>query len=153
MKQSSAGSTRKPAVAQPKQLIQVAALPFRLEVGILEILLITSRETGRWVIPKGWPMKGLSDRDAAAREAEEEAGVVGKIRKKPIGSYTYWKRRTDRFDLVQVEVFPLKVERHLANWRERGQRRLAWFSPEHAAGLVDEPGLGDLIRRLPGEIA
>lgn len=152
MKESSAGSVRKQAESQPKPLIQVAALPFRLEAGVLEVLLITSRETGRWVIPKGWPMKGRSGRGAAAREAEEEAGILGKIRKKPIGSYTYWKRRTDRFDLVQVDVFPLKVERQLENWRERGQRRLAWFEPERAAELVDEPGLSDLIRRLPGEI-
>ena len=62
---------------------QVAALPVRRgEDGSLEVLLVTSRETGRWVIPKGWPSKRLSDREAAAREARQEAGVTGTIKNK-----------------------------------------------------------------------
>ena len=68
---------------------QVAALPFRyVAPGSLEVLIITSRETGRFIIPKGWPMKGRADPEAAAIEAREEAGVVGKINRKPIGRYT-----------------------------------------------------------------
>jgi 8-oxo-dGTP pyrophosphatase MutT (NUDIX family) len=82
----------KPSRSQAERR-QIAALPFRrTTAGEIEILLITSRETGRFIIPKGWPMKRLSDPDAAAREAYEEAGVVGKVQRKPICDYLYWKR-------------------------------------------------------------
>src|SRR5580658_9664578 len=79
------------ARAQAAERLQIAALPSRrTAAGGVEVLLITSRETGRFIIPKGWPMKQLSDPDAAAREAYEEAGVVGKVKRKPIGDYFYW---------------------------------------------------------------
>ena len=74
-------------------LLQVGALPVRFEKGETEILLLASRETKRWVIPKGWPMKGIKNWAAAAQEAREEAGIIGKARKKPIGSFLYFKRR------------------------------------------------------------
>lgn len=128
---------------------QIAALPIRYtENGSVEVLLITSRETRRWVIPKGWPMKGLKDHKAAAREAEEEAGLLGRIGKDPIGSYTYWKRRSDHFELCDVAVYLFIVEGQLKKWREQNERQLQWFSPEDAAERVDEPGLGDLISNL-----
>lgn len=128
---------------------QIAALPIRFtENGSVEVLLITSRETRRWVIPKGWPMKGLKDHKAAAREAEEEAGLVGRIGKDPIGSYTYWKRRSDHFELCDVAVYLLVVEGQLKKWREKDERQLQWFSPDDAAERVDEPGLGNLISQL-----
>ena len=73
---------------------QVGALPYRtIDKGKVELLLITSRDTGRWLIPKGWPMTGVKDYDAAAQEAWEEAGVVGPVRRKPIGSYRSCSRR------------------------------------------------------------
>jgi 8-oxo-dGTP pyrophosphatase MutT (NUDIX family) len=128
---------------------QIAALPIRLTAdGTVQVLLITSRETRRWIIPKGWPMKGLKDHKAAAKEAEEEAGVVGRILKEPIGTFTYWKRRSAHFELCQVKVFLLRVEGQLPTWREKDQRQLQWFSLREAAERVEEPGLGELISGL-----
>ncbi|MBL7405872.1 NUDIX domain-containing protein, partial [Escherichia coli] len=72
---------------------QVGALPFRHgRDGKTKILLVTSRESRRWVIPKGWPMKGRKPFEAAAREAYEEAGLRGAVGKRPIGLYLYQKR-------------------------------------------------------------
>lgn len=128
---------------------QVGALPFRRQAdGSLEIMLVTSRETQRWIIPKGWPITGLKSHEAAAREALEEAGLVGGVAKKPIGHYSYWKRRPDSFLLCNVAVFPLAVDRQLPSWPEQHQRRSQWFSQQDASDLVDEPALGAIIRNL-----
>jgi len=128
-------------------LQQVGALAVRIgEGGALEVLLVTSRETKRWVIPKGWPMKGKKNWEAAATEAKEEAGIVGKARKKPIGDYLYFKRRAAHFDLCRVEVYLLEVEKRLSSYKEEGQRETRWFPLDEAAGLVDEQGLSALLR-------
>jgi 8-oxo-dGTP pyrophosphatase MutT (NUDIX family) len=129
-------------------LLQVGALPVRFENGKTQILLLTSRETKRWVIPKGWPMKGIKNWAAAAQEAKEEAGIIGKPRKKPIGSFLYFKRRMVHFDLCRVEVYVLEYEKRLDNYRERGQREARWFSLDEAADRVQEPGLIALFRDL-----
>lgn len=130
-------------------LHQIGALPVRREEdGSLRVLLVTSRETKRWIIPKGWPMKGKKDHEAAAQEAREEAGVEGSVGKAPIGSYLYWKRRETHFDLCQVSVYLLTVERNLKKWREQTQRDVQWFGPAEAAQLVAEPGLASLIAGL-----
>jgi 8-oxo-dGTP pyrophosphatase MutT (NUDIX family) len=140
------------AVGSPEVFTQVAALPIlRSSSGALEVLLITTRDTGRWIIPKGWPMKGRKDHKAAAREAREEAGVVGRIRKRPLGRYLYGKCRRDRVDLCEVTVYPLLVERQRSQWLERGQRAFGWFSVEDAAARVQEPGLRRIIRELGTE--
>jgi len=130
--------------------IQYAALPYRVSVAFgTEILLVTSRETKRWIIPKGWPKKRKDPWDSAAREATEEAGVVGKIGREPIGSYLYEKRlRSGKGVVCEVHVFPLKVKRQQKSWREKGQREYAWFSLAEAAKAVGEPSLGTIIRRL-----
>jgi 8-oxo-dGTP pyrophosphatase MutT (NUDIX family) len=135
------------------QACQVAALPFRVsEAGDLEVLLVTSRETQRWLIPKGWPMKGKTPYEAAAQEAKEEAGVEGEISPKPLGRYSYWKRKSDHFLLCQVDVYCLAVKRQLKSWREQAQRQARWFGVAEAADRVLEPALADLIRRLPQEV-
>ena len=124
---------------------QYAALPFRYE-HFLEILLISSRETHRWVIPKGWPMKGRKPHATAAREALEEAGVVGRIAKKSIGSYQYVKRLKNGAPLLcTVEVFPMMVSRQRDRWREQDERTVRWFPAEEAAMAVEEPELQTLI--------
>lgn len=125
---------------------QVAALPWRRRDGVLEVCLVTTRETKRWTIPKGWPIKGLTAAASAAREAEEEAGVKGVIAKKPIGSFTYWKRRETRFDLLTVDVYPLEVTKIRKTWKEKAERQLRWASPEEAAEAVDEPELVAILR-------
>jgi 8-oxo-dGTP pyrophosphatase MutT (NUDIX family) len=128
-------------------LEQVAALPYRrLPSGVTELLLLTSRQTSRFVIPKGWRMKGVPDPQAAAKEAEQEAGVRGQPGRRPVGTYQYWKRLADAFVPVSVVVYGLKVETELPDWKERNERRKRWLSPEQAATLVDEPGLASLIK-------
>jgi len=128
---------------------QIAAMPIRHAAdGSTEILLVTSRTTRRWIVPKGWPMKGLKDHDAAAREAFEEAGVIGRVSSEPAGRYTYWKRMSDHFVLCKVKLYLLKVEQQLASFSEQHQRDLHWFKLADAADLVDEPELSTAIRRL-----
>ena len=135
--------------SKPEVKKQVAALPVRLDAaGRTRVLLITSRETKRLIVPKGWPMKGHKDYRAAAIEAQEEAGVIGRVGKRPIGSYTYWKRRPDHFDLCRVKVYILAVERQLPAWREKGERQCAWFLVDDAADLVDDAGLVTILRGL-----
>ncbi len=128
---------------------QIAAMPIRHAAdGSKEILLVTSRTTRRWIVPKGWPMKGLKDYDAAAREAFEEAGVIGRISEKPTGRYTYWKRMSDHFVLCEVNLYLLEVEEQFDNFSEQHQRDLHWFKLADAADLVDEPELSTAIRKL-----
>jgi 8-oxo-dGTP pyrophosphatase MutT (NUDIX family) len=127
--------------------IQYAALPWRQAGRRLEILLITSRETRRWVIPKGWPIKGRAPQEAAAVEAAEEAGVEGEIEAAAVGSYSYLKRiADDRTIPVQVIVFPLQVLGQTEQWKEKEQRELSWFPYRKASAMVAEPALKRLIR-------
>lgn len=124
---------------------QFAALPYRRDGG-LEVMLVSSRETRRWVLPKGWPMKGKKPHAVAAIEALEEAGLLGKIGKKPIGSYHYIKRMPNGATLAcEVDVFPFRVQKQRKNWRERDQRMTSWFDAKEAAHLVDEPELCELL--------
>lgn len=129
-----------------RQGIQYAALPYRLVGRQVQILLITSRGTGRWVIPKGWPIRGLKPQDAAAMEASEEAGLVGAIEDHPIGSYHYAKllKRAAPVD-VQVIVFPFHVRYQADDWKEQGQRVFEWVRYQRAALMVAEPALRRLI--------
>jgi 8-oxo-dGTP pyrophosphatase MutT (NUDIX family) len=130
--------------------IQYAALPFRRMSGdALEVLLITSRETGRWVIPKGWPLENLAPRKSAAHEAREEAGVCGRISKSPIGSYLYTKQLNDGSTILcRVKVFALEVQKQLPSWLEQNQRQTKWFKLDEAAKVVKEPQLRLIIRSL-----
>jgi 8-oxo-dGTP pyrophosphatase MutT (NUDIX family) len=130
-------------------LKQVGAIAVRNgDNGTLEILLVTSRDTGRWVIPKGWPSKRLSDAGAAAREAKQEAGVTGKMATRPLGAYRYFKASEDGARLVQVVVFLLAVKKERKRWREKVERQRTWFDLKTAARLVREPGLRTLIMSL-----
>lgn len=145
--------------AQAKPLKQVAALPFRIGAdGQLEVLLITSRDTGRWVIPKGWPMIGRKAHRAAEREAYEEAGLKGEIAANPVGWYHYEKRLECGSALpCKVRVYPLQVKAQHDRWPEREQRILRWFLPEEAAQLVQEDELQRLLAgfaaaRLDGRV-
>lgn len=140
-----------------KPRAQYAALPYRLTPE-LEVLLVTSRGVGRWVIPKGWPIRGKSRRGSAAVEALEEAGVVGDVGKVPLGAYDYLKIMPDGQGLdCLVTVFPLRVTNRKARWREQDQRQWNWFDWRSAAEAVDEPGLAQIIRQfaegLAGEAA
>ncbi|WP_188063327.1 DUF47 family protein [Sphingobium sp. KCTC 72723] len=126
---------------------QIAALPYTTSAdGAMQILLITSRDTGRWVIPKGNRIKGLSGHRAAELEAYEEAGIHGIACPASLGRYRYDKRkRNGNAREATVEVFPLAVTGQLAHWPEKGQRELRWFSVRDAASAVDEPDLQAII--------
>ncbi len=126
-------------------------MPYRAEgltVGApVRILLVTSRESGRWVIPKGNSAPGLSPHAAAALEAKEEAGVVGLVCPTALGTYRYRKRRRNGSALmIDVDVFPLAVNTELQSWKEENQRERRWFSLVEAADAVEEQDLRDLIR-------
>lgn len=130
---------------------QYAALPYViLPDGEIEVCLVTSRETKRWVIPKGWPKSKLEPHKLARREAREEAGLLGEISSTPIGTYSY-RKKLHIFAYVTciVSVFPLRVEKHRLNWPERDERDLSWFRLDDAARHVAEPELAGLISALP----
>ena len=130
---------------------QFGVLPWRRAAdGRVEVMVITSRETRRWVIPKGWPIKGLAPGMAAAREAFEEAGVEGYASLSEVGAYRYEKRlRSGRLQPVEVGVFSLQVSEEAAEWPEMHERQKRWVTPDEAAELVDEPELKSLIMRFP----
>jgi 8-oxo-dGTP pyrophosphatase MutT (NUDIX family) len=137
-------------IEKAESKIQYAALPFRRRTGQgLEVLLITSRETGRWVIPKGWLLKKLAPHKSAALEAREEAGVIGRINKRPIGAYPYKKLLNDGSTIrCRVCVFALEVEKQLPSWLEQDQRQTKWFNVRKAAKVVKEPQLRAIIWNL-----
>ena len=130
--------------------VQYGALPYRVRGRSRpEIMLVTSRETRRWIIPKGWPKKGKSARQSAAREAFEEAGVTGRMSRRSVGSFSYEKRLKNGGTVeCEVRVFPLHVKRQSREWPEKQERKIKWLSAEKAAKKVDEPTLGELIRQL-----
>ncbi len=128
--------------------LQVAALCLQPETG--KVLLVTSRGTGRWIIPKGWPMEGRSLGQAAEQEAWEEAGVRGKLSDKECGRYYYDKQQDRGFAIpVEVRVFAIEVEKLREKFPESEERERAWFTPADAAERVDESGLKTLLRSLP----
>ena len=134
---------------------QVAALPWRRGAdGRVEVLLITSRETRRWVTPKGGRMPGKTDAEAAAQEAWEEAGVRGTAEDRPLGTFRYLKRlkrRAARWCVVSLHG--LRVETVEDRWPEDHERERRWVSPDEAARLVDEPDLAILLAGFRGAAA
>lgn len=132
-----------------KHRVQNAALPYRVVDGRLEVLLVTSRDTGRWILPKGWAEKEVKPHAMAAREAFEEAGVLGRIAKKPFATYQYEKRLCeDRSVSCEVTVFPLEVDEILEDWPEKGQRRRQWLGPSQAALAISDSGLKGVLLGL-----
>lgn len=131
-------------------LQQAGAIPYTMMDGELRILLVTSRDTGRWLIPKGYVDKGLTPADAAVKEAYEEAGIKGAVASDlPLGFFTYFKKLKSGEDKpASVQVFLLRVEKQCKKWPEMKQRQCGWFRPEEAAGLVREPGLAMLLLRV-----
>ncbi|MEA1015772.1 NUDIX hydrolase [Sphingomonas sp. LY54] len=129
---------------------QYGVLAYReADNGDPRLLLITSRETRRWVVPRGNPIFGLPPHLSAAREAWEEAGIVGVVAPKPLGTYRYIKRRNDGSEVrAKVYVFPLEVDVEEEEWPERMERERRWFSLEEAEALVQEPELKTLIRKF-----
>lgn len=131
--------------------LQYAALPYRRTTdGSLQVMLVTSKRSRRWIIPKGWPVAGLRPAQSAAREAEEEAGLVGRISERPIGAYSYDKRTAGGTSMrCRVRTFALEVEAQLSAWPEQDRRRTRWFALPEAARAVQEPELKAMIANLP----
>ncbi|WP_246162273.1 NUDIX hydrolase [Roseovarius faecimaris] len=131
---------------------QFAALCYRMVKGKPEILLITSRRSGRWIVPKGWPADGKTPSESALTEAWEEAGVIGKAHNVGLGLFSYHKQVDDQTDLPCVAmVYPVKVKSVANKFPEAGMRKRKWLSPKKAAERVNEPELADIIRRFdPG---
>lgn len=126
--------------------LQVAALPWRIGQAGLEIMLITSRESRRWVLPKGWPEAREPLSEAAAREAGEEAGLSGTVSHVEVGRYFYAKSLADGQDVpCEVLVYPLQVAEVANKWKERRERERQWFTGDEAARQVAEPDLGEII--------
>ena len=129
---------------------QYGAICWRMNRGNVQVLLITSRDTGRWVIPKGWPMGETAGCAAAAQEAWEEAGVEGKIDDTRLGTFNYIKLMPGNIPLhCAVDVFALRVSKLRATFPERKQRRRKWFDAVKAARKVAEPDLRKLLQQLP----
>lgn len=129
--------------------LQVGALCLRHRHGQREVLLISSLDTGRWIIPKGWPMAGRSLAGAALCEAWEEAGVRGSVGAEPIGHYVYLKQREGGIaQRCEVSVYLIQTEGLSDDYPEAGKRQRHWMSPALAAGRVAEDGLQAILRSL-----
>jgi len=139
-----------PLLQRPNRF-QVAALCYRNRgEKTPEVLLITSRDTGRWILPKGWPIDGSSAAEAAAKEAWEEAGVVPrKVGPEALGIFEYNKRLNGGAEVTcEVKVFPIEVERLASSFPDKSERRRKWVPPQKAASMVSEPGLQTILATL-----
>jgi 8-oxo-dGTP pyrophosphatase MutT (NUDIX family) len=151
LKGANKGSAKRCAQAgRPPVVMQYGALPYRVTAsGSLELLLVTTRQSNRWIVPKGHRIKGLTPAQCAAREAFEEAGVRGAVEKKPIGAFRFVKTVDDALGVMcEVRIFPLKVKRELPNWPEAPERTPRWFEPSAALAVVNDSGLRTPISRL-----
>jgi 8-oxo-dGTP pyrophosphatase MutT (NUDIX family) len=127
--------------------LQSGVLPWRLKGRKkAEVLLVTGRRSGRWMIPKGWPMPGKSLADSAAQEAFEEAGIKGQVDPEPLGTFRHIKQHLlfGRME-VDIRVHLLAVKRELSDWPEKGERSRKWFALDDAAERVDSTELGAII--------
>jgi 8-oxo-dGTP pyrophosphatase MutT (NUDIX family) len=142
------------AATEPKDIVQqYAALPFAVRDGELLVLLVTTRGTGRWIIPKGNPEKNLKPYEVAKQEAFEEAGVTGRVHRTCFGRFEFAKSAEGgESALCAVDVYPLAVDQELDDWPEKGMRQREWMTPGQAAMRVTEPGLIDLFLNMSGFI-
>ncbi|WP_299688160.1 NUDIX hydrolase [uncultured Tateyamaria sp.] len=126
---------------------QFAALCYRVKNDKVQVLLVTSRGTGRWIVPKGWPINNMTPYESAAQEAWEEAGVVGRPDPRPLGLFSYTKITDDDTDLPCVAmVYAVRVISLEADFPEAGQRKRKWVSRKKAAAMVGEPELARILR-------
>ena len=129
--------------------VQYAALPWRIVDGALEVLLITTRNTRRWIVPKGWPIAEYTPQACAAFEAMEEAGVAGVVEAEAFGTFHYDKlRKSGEVLACKVYVYPIKVTRRRRQWPEKRARDCEWCSVEEAISRIKETGLRRLIKKF-----
>ena len=127
---------------------QAGAIPYSIVDGQVVFLLVTSRGSGRWIFPKGDPIKGLEPWDAAAQEALEEAGIEGEVDQRPLGSYRTFKTLAIRRKVIEVELYPLRVTRHFDEWPEKGHRHRHWAILPEAKRLLADTQIAQLAIRL-----
>ncbi|MEL7131922.1 MAG: NUDIX hydrolase [Pseudomonadota bacterium] len=125
---------------------QFAALCYRVKNDKVQVLVVTSRRTRRWIIPKGWPMDGLTPGDSAAQEAWEEAGVVGRADQRPLGMFSYNKDMGDDALPVAAMVYAVKVKSLASDFPEVSERTRKWVGRKKAAQMVDSPELARILR-------
>lgn len=131
---------------------QSAVLPYRKEKGGVEVLLVTSLDTGRWVLPKGHVEAGLTPRESAEKEAFEEAGITGIVAQNFIGAYRYAKTEKKGGGMRRVEIYPMEVLAQLDDWPEKNKRKRAWMEVEKAAKAVSEKKLGKILLSFAGAV-
>lgn len=125
---------------------QFGALCYRVRGGKMRVLLVTSRGSGRWIVPKGWPLPGKAPCETAATEAFEEAGATGAVHDTCLGVYAYTKDADTAAPVpCIVALYPFRVDRLLRKYPERGARKRSWLSRKRAAETVVEPELARLI--------
>ena len=124
---------------------QIAALCFRYRGGKLEFCIVTTRSTGRWIIPRGWPTHKHTPYDGAAIEAYEEAGVRGRAYPDSVGAYSYDNPMGDDLTPVMVVVYAIHVTDTAKKWPEKGQRKRKWLSRKKAVAKLTEPGLRQIV--------
>jgi 8-oxo-dGTP pyrophosphatase MutT (NUDIX family) len=123
---------------------QSGAIPYTVIDGRIVFLLVTSRRTGRWIYPKGSISAGMTAWDSAAKEALEEAGVIGEISSEPVGTY----RNTDKGLLVDIDLYPLRVGEQFDSWDEMDQRLRHWVLLTEARRLLAERSLVRITETL-----
>ncbi len=126
-------------------ITQCAAIAYRWHELGLQIVLVTSMDTRRWVLPKGNIEPDMTASESAAQEAYEEAGVEGDIAAEPIGTYEYEKAEDKGDDRRRVAVFPMAVTKIHRKWPEKEQRQRKWMSVEDAVLAVNEKKLKKLL--------
>jgi 8-oxo-dGTP pyrophosphatase MutT (NUDIX family) len=134
------------AVPGPRQS---GALPYTVIDGRVVFLLVTSRRTGRWIFPKGSISTGMTAWDSAAKEAFEEAGVIGEIGTAPVGTY----QNTDKGLLVDIDLYPLKVGEQFDSWDEMDQRLRHWVLLAEARRLLADRSLVRIVESLHRQLA
>jgi 8-oxo-dGTP pyrophosphatase MutT (NUDIX family) len=130
-------------------IVQSGAIPFRFGPRGIEVMLVTSRKTGDWILPKGHIEPFMSPESSALKEAWEEAGIEGAIIGRPVGSWTYEKNGLSH----RVEYFPLAVENVLPLWPERGSRKRRWYPIARAVERVADAGLRRMLTEFPEILA
>ena len=141
--------------ASPKVLVgkqanfaQIGVLPWRRRKGEIEVCLVTSRRSGRWIVPKGWPMEGRTPAEAAAIEAWEEAGLTGTVSPDPLGVYGYVKQYGGAALPIIAVLFAMRVRQVADDFPESQDRKRVWLKPKKAAARLAEPELARIVRKF-----
>ena len=124
---------------------QFAALCYRFRGNKLQVCIVTTRSTGRWILPRGWPTHKQTAHDGAAIEAFEEAGITGRVCPNALGTYVYNKLINDETAPILVVVYAIDATHFAKKWPEKKQRKRRWVSQKKAVSKLQEPGLKHIV--------